>query len=347
MPFPAGFPAAAAPSRGPCLRFFVQDTAGAAFTDTAYIFAQQVGANPLLPLPTVLAKYNPDPAEAPAAIAAAITTVSPTAIHAALAESAANAFPGAFTNPDVVRRLTVTFAAGWQGGDVTVVGTDAADAALSETFIAVAGTTVVGTAFFKTVTSASKTTIAGAGDTASIGTAAVHAAVVESAANAFPGPFLSLDVPRNLVVVFAAGWQGGNVTVVGTDAYDQPVSEVFATSPGNTVTGLKIFKTVTEASKAAVAGAADTAFIGTGTRSARFADVPQNPAGTVTETGYLWCSTIRLVNDEAPLGANLEYSFDGTNVHGLLKPEEEFVYRGRAEAGIAVRGSAAFRCEAW
>ena len=55
----------------------------------------------------------------------AIVAASTTAIHAAVQESAANAFPGPITQPDVPRRLTATFAAGWQGGDITITGRDA------------------------------------------------------------------------------------------------------------------------------------------------------------------------------------------------------------------------------
>jgi hypothetical protein len=61
----------------------------------------------------------------------------------------------------------------------------------------------------------------------------------------------------------------------------------------------------------------------------------------------IWSQTIRLCND----GANaLEYSFDGTNVHGKLLTGELALYRNRFEAGIAVRfvgGATTFRIEAW
>lgn len=80
-------------------------------------------------------------------------------------------FPGPFTDPDVARNLRVTFSADWDGGDVTVTGTDQFDAAVSEVFEDVAGTTVVGVKIFKTVTGATKETAAGVtGDGASIGT---------------------------------------------------------------------------------------------------------------------------------------------------------------------------------
>lgn len=79
-------------------------------------------------------------------------------------------FPGAFTSPVVPRNLSVTFAAGWDGGNVVVTGTDPADQALTETFTAAAGTTVLGVKVFKTVTSATKATAGASGDGASIGT---------------------------------------------------------------------------------------------------------------------------------------------------------------------------------
>lgn len=86
------------------------------------------------------------------------------------------------------------------------------------------------------------------------------------AANA-AGPFVisaSPAAPRNLRVVFATSWDGGNVTVIGTDQFDQPVTESFTGASNVTVVGTKIFKTVTSASKSAVGATANTASIGTG-----------------------------------------------------------------------------------
>jgi hypothetical protein len=77
---------------------------------------------------------------------------------------------------------------------------------------------------------------------------------------------------------------------------------------------------------------------------------PLTPTGTGTTTPpivhpMLWSGNIRICNDG---GATLEYSFDGTNVHGRILASESFTYRNRYEAGIAVRGAgAAFRVEAW
>jgi len=45
--------------------------------------------------------------------------------------------------------------------------------------------------------------------------------------------------------------------------------------------------------------------------------------------------------------ALLEFSFDGVNVHGAVPAGARHVFGDRHEAGIAVRGVAAFVIEAW
>lgn len=92
----------------------------------------------------------------------------------------------------------------------------------------------------------------------------VHAGVAASAANAFPGPITAPDVPRALQCVFGVGWDGGNVTVTGTDQFDAALTEAF-TSPGaggGTVTGSKAFKTVTAIAKATVGASGATCSVG-------------------------------------------------------------------------------------
>lgn len=86
----------------------------------------------------------------------------------------------------------------------------------------------------------------------------------DDAGNDFAGGFTDPDVPRNLTVAFAASWDGGDVTVTGTDQFGDAVSEVFTASAGSTVTGSKIFATVTAAEKGAVGAAAVAATIGVG-----------------------------------------------------------------------------------
>lgn len=64
----------------------------------------------------------------------------------------------------------------------------------------------------------------------------------------------------------------------------------------------------------------------------------------------VWASTILISNDDSTATNTLEYSFDGINVHGLVRGGETLTLRNRYEAGIAVRRGAntpAFRIHAW
>lgn len=74
--------------------------------------------------------------------------------------------------------------------------------------------------------------------------------------------------------------------------------------------------------------------------------------GAVPSTGIpkakLFSGSLWISNDSAGGGATLEFSFDGTNVHGKLLPGESRTYRNRYESGIAFRGAGAvFRVEGW
>lgn len=98
-------------------------------------------------------------------------------------------------------------------------------------------------------------------------TTAVHAAfAANDASNDFPGPFTAPDKSRNLTVTFGAGWDGGDVTVTGQDAFGGDLVEVFASNPGNTVVGTKVFAegVAVTATKAAQGASGDGASIGTG-----------------------------------------------------------------------------------
>ena len=85
------------------------------------------------------------------------------------------------------------------------------------------------------------------GTPAAKGTTNVHADVFGDAV----GPVVvttgltNPDVPRNLRLTFGADWDGGDVTVVGTDQFNLAVSETFTATPSSTVVGTKVFKTVT------------------------------------------------------------------------------------------------------
>lgn len=80
-----------------------------------------------------------------------------------------------------------------------------------------------------------------------------------------------------------------------------------------------------------------------------------NDAGTGTATpvpntgaegpkAQIWAANIRIVATTA----DLEISFDGVTVQGLVKSGAEVIYRQRYESGIAVRGvGSVFQIEAW
>lgn len=68
---------------------------------------------------------------------------------------------------------------------------------------------------------------------------------------------------------------------------------------------------------------------------------------TSPERPLIWSGNIRICNDST---GDLQVSFDGVNVHGVIKAAEVFMYRNRYEAGISVRGvggTPTFRIEAW
>ncbi len=102
------------------------------------------------------------------------------------------------------------------------------------------------------------------GTPAAKGTTDVHAAVASNAANAFPGPITNPATPRNLRFVFAASYDGGNLTVVGTNQFGNTQTEVVTAVANSTVVGVKVFKTITSITKAAVGATANTVSVGTG-----------------------------------------------------------------------------------
>lgn len=96
------------------------------------------------------------------------------------------------------------------------------------------------------------------------GTTDVHAALAGTAAVAFPGPITSPATPRNVRAVFAASYDGGNITVTGTDQFGADQTEVITAAAASTVVGTKVFKTITSIVKGAVGVNAATVSIGTG-----------------------------------------------------------------------------------
>jgi len=86
-------------------------------------------------------------------------------------------------------------------------------------------------------------------------------------------------------------------------------------------------------------------FYATGSGTANFVDNQfafEVSGKSPSEQG--WSGSIRV----RALGAAVEISFDGTNVHGYIPSGEEGTYWDRYEGGIAVRGAGAtFHVEAW
>lgn len=70
--------------------------------------------------------------------------------------------------------------------------------------------------------------------------------------------------------------------------------------------------------------------------------------GASPQTALPAAYSIRIYNDGTD---PLEFSFDGTHVHGVVMGGKEALYRRRFEPGICVRGRSAstpaFRIEAW
>jgi len=95
----------------------------------------------------------------------------------------------------------------------------------------------------------------------------VHASFAgDDAGASFPGPFTNPAIPRNASATFAGAWDGGDITLHGTDQFDAVISEVILANPGNTVDGVKIFKTYTAAEKGAVGLSSDGCSLGTGNK---------------------------------------------------------------------------------
>jgi len=94
---------------------------------------------------------------------------------------------------------------------------------------------------------------------------AVHAAVASSQPNAYPGPITQPTPPRVVHCAFSATWDGGDLTVVGTDQFNAPIADVIADAPASTVAGVKIFKTVTSITKQSV-GLLGFASVGVGNK---------------------------------------------------------------------------------
>jgi hypothetical protein len=103
--------------------------------------------------------------------------------------------------------------------------------------------------------------------------------------------FTQPNTPRVLTVTFDALWNKGDVTITGTDGNGDVVSEVFGSSPGNTVTGSQVFATVSAASKATSGTAAGPASIGT-PATERNEEFDFNPDPSRAATIELWITEV-------------------------------------------------------
>lgn len=117
---------------------------------------------------------------------------------------------------------------------------------------------------FQEQDSTTQAKLAQLGAPAAKSTTAVHASVLATAANAYPGPITNPAVPRNVTATFAALWDGGDIVVTGTNQFGAAQTETITANPGATVVGTKVFATVTSIAKTAVGVAAAGASVGTG-----------------------------------------------------------------------------------
>lgn len=133
--------------------------------------------------------YGPTGTASTETMAKVFKVTSPIAIDAdyvtaGVASTAANLFPGPYTDPDVPRALSVFFPSDWAGGNITIAGTDARGNSVNEVFAASVATTVSGTKAFATIASITKATVAGSGSSlATVGVIniyGVNADVVDS-----------------------------------------------------------------------------------------------------------------------------------------------------------------------
>ena len=102
--------------------------------------------------------------------------------------------------------------------------------------------------------------------------------------------------PRNVTATFGATWDGGDITVTGTDQFDMPQTETIADTQSQTILGVKLFKTVTAISKQSVGTgdhATNTVTVGTGDKLAvvaratqAFCLVGNSTPTAMTQTAY-------------------------------------------------------------
>lgn len=154
----------------------------------------------------------------------------------------------------------------------------------------------------------------------------VHAAIASDNAAPVTTGITNPAVPRAVQVVFAALWDGGDITIAGTNWLDVVISEVIVNAPGTTVQGAKAFKTITSISNELVgAGGALTATVQTGNAIGIEAST-ESPYGMLTVDGVSEIVAVDDTNDTftpttAPNGArdyvllvNVNHNHSGTGL---------------------------------
>jgi hypothetical protein len=115
----------------------------------------------------------------------------------------------------------------------------------------------------------------------------VHAAISSDNAAPVTTGLTNPAIPRTLQVVFTALWDGGDVTIIGTDQFDAAVTETILNIPGSTAEGVKVFKTVTSISNSLTgAGGGLTATVQTGEKLGLSA-LPSGPGSIATCDGVI------------------------------------------------------------
>jgi hypothetical protein len=139
---------------------------------------------------------------------------------------------------------------------------------------------------------------------------AVHAAITgDDPTLSFNSGLTNPDMPRTLDVVFAAAYDGGDVTVTGTDQYDQAITETFTAVAGTTANGAKAFKTVTQIDKTTHGASTDTATVQTGNLfgvvagSGKGAAIDSTDAVKWETSGTIAAVVVDTTNDTVDLGA--------------------------------------------
>jgi hypothetical protein len=366
MAFPDGWPPRPATGQR-SLRFYLPSTVGTAnFSDRAYLFSDGAGANPFTPTPSIPAgagtvtPVGGTGPGAPSGSGQAVRDALP--FHAELFQRGTGG-SSSFTIEGTAATGNLNGTANFADGEQIVI--DAKTYTIQATLTNVDGNIQLGGSLAITLANIENAINLGPGaGTAYAAAMTLHPTVsATSTATDLNVTAKAVGTPGNSIVTTTtaanATWTTGGTLVGGTGSgisilfrdpnpsprlFDQglvgkDIRVLGATTPGNdgTFRILSVSADGKELTWNNAAGASET-FAALGTyRIRRFED-------SVPKT-MIWADTIRVINSG---GGDLEISFDGENVHGLVPSGATHVYRGRNEAGIAVRGNGVtFVIEAW